>query len=237
MRNDDERASVGLDRRGQMNLPALAVALLLVTTVTVMSFGMADRAYLSSERDADQRRIAVAVSERLVGVETPVTARENVLDADAVENLSASRLRALFPTTEGTDVRVRLGNRTVVEAGDPTDGTTIRRVVLVEHRESVALTPELSANDPTVTLPRRSPRVDIELTPPDGTNVTVVRANENVVLKNNSRLFGNFEVSLSRFETTTLIFEADGPLPTGSVEVTYYPAETRKAVLAVTVDG
>jgi hypothetical protein len=222
--------------RGQMNLPALAVALLLVTTVTVVSFGMADRAYLSSERDADQRRVAVALSERLVGPETPVTARENVLDAEAVDDLDASRLRSLFPVTEESDVRVRLGDRTVVTAGDPTGGTTVRRIVLVERREAITLTPDLSANDPQVTLPRRSPRVEISLSPPEGTNVTVVRTNEKIVLRNNSGLFGTFDVSLSRFETTTLTFEADGPLPTGSVEVTYYPAETKKVVLAVTVD-
>jgi hypothetical protein len=222
--------------RGQMNLPALAVALLLVTTVTVVSFGMADRAYLSSERDADQRRVAVALSERLVAPETPVTARENVLDAEAVDDLNASRLRSLFPVTGQSEVRVRLGDRTIAVAGDPTGGTTVRRIVLVERREAVTLTPDLSANDPAVTLPRRSPRVEISLTPPEGTTVTAVRANENVVLKNNSGLLGNFDVSLSRFETTTLTFEADGPLPSGSVEVTYYPVETRKAVLAVTVD-
>jgi hypothetical protein len=222
--------------RAQMNLPALAVALLLVTTVTVVSFGMADRAYLSSERDADQRRVAVALSERLVEPETPVTARENVLDADAVDDLNASRLRSLFPVTEEADVRVRFGDRTVAAAGDPTGGTTVRRIVLVERREAITLTPDLSANDPQVTLPRRSPRVEISLSPPEGTNVTVVRANEKIVLRNNSGLFGTFDVSLSRFETTTLTFEADGPLPTGSVEVTYYPAETKKVVLAVTVD-
>jgi hypothetical protein len=223
--------------RGQTNMPALAIALLVVTSVAVVSFGMADRAYLSAERDADQRRVAVALSERLVEPETPVTARENVLDAEAVADLNATRLRELFPVTDGYDVRVRLDDRTIASAGDPTGGTTIRRIVLVERREQVTLTPELSANDPAVTLPRRSPRVRIDLTPPSETNVTVVEANENVVLENGSGLKGNFDISLSRFETTTLTFEADGPLPTGSVEVTYYPAETEKAVLEVTVDG
>jgi len=79
--------------------------------------------------------------------------------------------------------------------------------------------------------------VEIRLTPPTQSNVTVVKANEKVVLRNASGLRGTFTVELSRFETTTLTFETDGPLPTGSVELTNYPAETRKAVLAVTVDG
>lgn len=223
--------------RAQTNLPALAVALLVVTTVTVVSFGVADRAYLSAERDADERRVAVALSERLVEPESQVTARANVLDAGEIADLNASRLRALFPVVEGDDVAVRLGDRTLAAADDTATGTTIRRIVLVEERESVTLTPSVSAVEPSVTLPRRSPGVELELRPPDGTTVTTVRANDRVVLRNASGLEGAFEVRLSRFETVTLTFETDGPLPTGSIELTYVAAETRKAVLAVTVDA
>ncbi|WP_115865414.1 DUF7263 family protein [Halorussus litoreus] len=224
--------------RAQMNLPALAVALLVVTTVTVVSLGMADRAYLSAERDADQRRTAVALSERLVDSESSVTARANVLDAEIVEEMNASRLRAQFPVLgEEVDVAVRLDDQNLATAGDPSGGTTIRRIVLVEDRESVTLTPSVSPVDPTVTLPRRSPRVEIALSPPDGTTVTAVRANDRVVLRNESGLDGRFEADLSRFETATLTVETDGPLPTGTLDLTYFPAETRKAVLAVTVDA
>jgi hypothetical protein len=224
--------------RAQMNLPALAVALLVVTTVAVVSLGMADRAYVSAERDADQRRVAVALSERLVAPDSSVTTRANILDADQLDGLNASRLRELFPVSAsgGYDVGVRLGNRTLATTGEPTGGTTIRRIALVEHRSAVALSPTVSATDPTVTLPRRSPRVEISLTPPEGTTVTTVRTNDRVVLRNSSGLVGNFTVELSAFETTTLSFETEGPFPTGSVELTYYPAESRKAVLAVTVD-
>ena len=222
--------------RAQMNLPALAVALLVVTTAAVVSFAIADRAYLSADRDADQRRVAVALSERLVAADSSVTSRANVLDADRIAALNASRLRDRFPASEGYDVRVRLGDREVVTAGDPTGGTTIRRIALVERRTAVALSPTVSATDPTVTLPRRSPKVEISLSPPEGTTVTTVRANDRVVLSNASGLDGTFTVALSTFETTTLSFEAEGPFPTGSVELLYYPAETRKAVLAVTVD-
>jgi len=223
--------------RAQMNLPALAVALLVVTTVTTVSLGMADRAYLSAERDADQRRVAVALSERLVAPDAPTTARANVLDDGAMDGLNATRLRSLFPVVGDRDVAVRLDDRTVAAVGDVTGGTTIRRVVLVERRQPVTLTPSVSPVEPTVTLPRRAPGVTVDLSPPDGTTVTTVRANDRVVLHNESGLTGAFDVELSRFETTTLAFETDGPLPSGSVELTYRPAETRKAVLAVTVDA
>jgi hypothetical protein len=198
---------------------------------------MADRAYLSAERDADQRRVAVALSERLVAPDAPTTARANVLDDEAIDGLNATQLRSLFPVVGDRDVAVRLDDRLVAAVGDVTGGTTIRRVVLVERREPVTLTPSVSPVDPTVTLPRRAPGVTVDLSPPDGTTVTAVRANDRVVLHNESGLTGRFDVALSRFETATLAFEADGPLSSGSVELTYRPAETRKAVLAVTVDA
>ncbi|WP_135805745.1 DUF7263 family protein [Halorussus marinus] len=223
--------------RAQMNLPALAVALLVVTTVSILGFGMADRAFVAADRDPGERRVAVALSERLVGAETRVTARANVLDADELGALNGSRLRTLFPVADGRDVRLRIGDRTVAIAGDPAGGTTIQRVVLVEEREAATLHPDLSAAEPTVTLPRRSPNATIELSPPAGTTVETVRANDRVVLRNGSGLAGRFDVRLSAFETTTLSFETDGPLPTESLEVTYAPAETRKELLAVTVDG
>ena len=235
--NRNDRSPRSSTLRAQMNLPALAVALLVVTTVTVLSFGLADRAYLSADRDAADRRVAVSLSERLVGPEAELTARANVLDATAVESLNASRLHSAFPVVDGRDVRIRLGERTLVETGDAAGGTTVRRIVLVERRESVTLTPALSAVEPSVTLPRRSPNATLELSPPANTTVRVLRANERVVLRNDSGLSGTFEVELSRFETTTLTVEAEGPLPTGSLEVTYYPAETEKAMLAVTVDA
>lgn len=220
-----------------MNLPALAVALLIITTVTVLSFGLADRAYLSADRESESRQVAVSLSERLVSADADLTARANVLNATAVADLNQRSLRTDFPVADGHDVTVRLGDRTLASTGDATGGKTVRRIVLVERRESVNLTPELSAVEPSVTLPRRSPNATLELAPPPNATITTVRANDRVVLRNTSGLSGTFEVSLSRFETTTLTLEANGPLSTGSVRVTYYPARTEKAMLAVTVDA
>jgi len=219
-----------------MNLPALAVALVVLTTVTAMSLGMADRAFVGAERDAESRRVAVALSERLVRPDGPVTVRPNVLDGAALDRLDADRLRTLFPVVAGHGVRVTVGDETIGERGDVDDGTTIRRVVLVERRQAVTLTPRLDAT-PAFTLPRRTRTVDLAIQPPDGTTVSEVRADGRVVLRNASGLAGNFSVDVSRYETIELALDAEGPLPTGSVAVTYHPAATRKAILAVTVDA
>ncbi|WP_233274766.1 DUF7263 family protein [Haladaptatus cibarius] len=225
--------------RGQMNLPALAVALLILTMVTGLSIGMADRAFLGADRDATSRQVGVAVSERMVSEESDVTVRPNVIDATELETLDAKRMQELFPVVGNHDVRVKLDENLLAERGNPTSGPTIRRIVLVERRDEVTRTPQLSATDPRFTLPRRTSNATLTIQSPDETTVTTVRANGRIVLRNESGLDGTVSVSVSRFETVQFAFEteASGSLPTGSVRVTYYPTNTRKAVLAVTVDA
>lgn len=225
-------------RRAQTNLVTLAVALLLLTATTAVAMAVADGAIGRADGDPGQRRLAVSLSERLVAADGPLAARANVLNRTAVDRFDGARLRSRFPAARDLDVRVRLDDETLATTGDPTGGATVRRVVLVQERRAVTLTPTLSAgNGYATTLPRRTNRVRLRVDPPPGTTVTAVRANDRVALLNRSGLDGTFTVDVSRFETTRLRFEASGPLPRGSVAVTYYPAETTKGVLAVTVEG
>ena len=223
--------------RGQANLPALAVALLVLTAVVGASLTIADGAYASADREPEQRRLAVALSERLVSPESLLTTRANVLNRTAVERLDADRLDARFPFVKGIAVRIRVGGESVVERGSVADGATIRRIVLVEERTEVRIEPPLVPPNYTTTLPRRTGRAVIHVDVPPATTVRTVRANGRVLLHDPDGLSGNLPIRLSRFETTRLAFDVDGPLPPGSVAVTYYPANTTKAVMAVTVDG
>ena len=220
--------------RGQANLIALAVALLVVTTATGLGLALADGAFASADRDPRERHVAVSLSERFVAADGPLTTRGNTLNRSRVAALDAERLADLFPVTVGSDVRVRLGDDVVAERGDPTGGTTIRRVVLLERRSATTLS---RVPGDSLTLPRRTPRVTLVVDPPAATTVRTVRANGRVVLYDSSGLDGTYDVSLSRFETTTLVYQHTGPFPPGSVEVTYYPARTTKAELVVTVDA
>lgn len=222
--------------RAQATLPALAVSLLVLTAVVGASLTIADGAYASADREPEQRRLAVALSERLVSPESLTTTRANVLNDSVIEGLDADRLDETFPIAEGRSVRIRVGGETVVERGSVADGTTIRRIVLVEAREEVRIEPSLSAPNYTATLPRRTARAVIHVDVPPATDVRTVRANGRVVLHDPDGLDGDIPIFLSRFETTRLAFAVDGPLPPGSVAVTYYPANTTKAILAVTVD-
>jgi hypothetical protein len=178
----------------------------------------------------------VGLSERLVAASAPLTARANVVNATRVENLTASELSTRYGLAADVGVRVDLDDRTVVSAGDPTGGTTVERIVLVNRRVTRTITPPL-ADTRAVTLPRRAPNATLRLRPPANTTVRSVRANDRIVLRNTSGLNGTFRIDLSRYRTTTFRLVATGDLPTGSVSITYRPSLTRKAQLAVTVDG
>ncbi|WP_121821967.1 DUF7263 family protein [Halostella salina] len=224
--------------RAQANMPALLVALIALSTVAGVGLFVADDAVGSATRDAGERRVAVGLSDRLVSADGPLAVRANVLDARAVASLTPAAFESQYPVARDHAVRVTLDGEPLVSTGDADGGTTIRRVVLVERRERVTRTPALGANrEQSVTLPRRTPNATVELSPPNGTTVTTVRANGRVVLHDDAGVEGTATVDLSRFETATLTFASSDRLPDGSVTVTYYPSRTRKALLGVTVDG
>jgi hypothetical protein len=231
------RARVGTTGRGQANLPVLAVALVLLTTVTAVSVALADGALVSADRDPGDRRVANAVADRLTAADAPLTTRANVLNGTATASLDSTRLTDLVPTARSAALRVRLADRTLVERGTLSDGVTVRRVVLVANRTTETRTVDL-ATATSVTLPRRTARVRLDVETGGDTTVRTVRANDRVVLHDDGGLAdgGSMTVRTSRYETTTLAFETTGD-GTGTVTVTYYPAETTKAVLAVTADA
>lgn len=224
--------------RAQANMPALLLALLALSTVAGVGLLVADDAVGSATREGGERRVAVGLSERIVSADGPLAVRGNVLDGRAVASLTAGEFESQYPVSQDRAVRVTLDGDPVVSTGEIEDGTTIRRIVLVERRDRVTRTPSLGTNrEQSVTLPRRTPNATLTLSPPNGTTVSTVRANGRTVLHNESGIEGTETVDLSRFETATLTFESSDRLPEGSVTVTYYPSRTRKAVLGVTVDG
>lgn len=220
-----------------MNLPALVVALLLLSATVGLAVAVADSAFAGARRQPLDSRATVSLSERMVAADGPLAVRGNVLNRTRVRRLNTSSLRTWFPVTAGRDVLVRLDGRTLVERGDPRDGVTVQRVVLVAARDPTTLTPRFAGANATVTLPRRSDAATLTVAPPDGTTVRTVRANGRVVLHDPAGLDGTYRVALSRFETTTLAFRANGSLPPGSVTVEYAPETTVKATLSVTVDA
>lgn len=225
----------GSGDRGQTGLPALAIALLLLTVVTGLGLAIADGALASAERDAGERRIAASLAERLVASESPLTERANMFNATRLDRLNGTQLERSFPVATGHDVEIQVNSSTVAETGDRSGGTTVRRLAVIERDQTRTMRPALGFRR-VVTLPRRSSQATVELTPPTNTTITTVRANDRVVLRNSSGLTGQFEVDLSRFETTEFRFEGIGRLPDGSVTIRYPAPRTTKTMLVVTVD-
>lgn len=226
----------GPSSRAQANLAAFAIAVLVVTTTTTLAIFVADGAFAAADESSLEHARAEGLAAVMVGAESPLTTRANVVNATAAGALDTN-LEDWFPATIGVDVRVSLEGATIAERGDPTHGTTVRRLVLVADADPRTVQPALTSSDRTVTLPRRASSIDLTISPPGGTTVTTVRANERVVLHEPGGLDGTYTIEVSRFETTTLAFDATGALPPGSVELRYRPATTRKAILEVTVDA
>lgn len=228
----------GSPSRGQATLVALAVAIVVLTAALVVGLAIADGAFGDAERDATERATATSLAEALVHSDSSLSARHNVVNESAVAQFESADLEDRYPALDGHDVTVRLDDETLASTGDTSTGTTIRRIVLVEERQVVTRTPELSGTgDPALTLPRRTDHVVLTLAPTEDTTVSTVRIDNRVVLHNESGLAGEHDIAVSPLETATLDLEVDGELSEGDVRTEYVPARTRPAVLEVTVDA
>jgi len=219
--------------RAQTTLPAVAVALVLLTLVTALGLGMADSAIAGADRTPDERRVAAATAERLVAADGPVADRANVLNGSRVDAFDATTLRAAVPATAGDAVEVRLGGDTVASTGDAASGTTIRRLVLVERIDTRSIEPESRR----VTLPRRATSATVTFSPGNGTAVRTMRVNDQVRLHNDSGLRGTYRVDLTPYRTTRIAFQTPGGVRNGTVHVAYETPRTTKTTLSVTVDA
>jgi len=222
-----------ISRRAQTTLPSVAVALVVLTVVTAIGIAMADSAITGAERTPDERRVAAATADQLVTADGPLGERANVLNSSLIATFDSARLQEITQSASAYDIDVRLDGTTVAASGNPTDGATIHRLVLVEETTEESLEPDGTA----VTIPQRADSATITLTPPDGASVWTVRANDRVLLHNESGLRGTFEVELVPYETTELRFQTAGSLSDDTVRVEYETPQTTKATLTVTVDA
>ncbi|WP_418280427.1 DUF7263 family protein [Halorubrum sp. DTA98] len=226
-RRTTERAT---GSRGQTNLPVLAVALVVLTAVTGMTLAMAEGAYLSAERDANERGVTVSAADRFVAADADHTRRGNVLDAAALAEFTPADVTTLAPETDGADVRIRVGDETVVERGNPDGGTTVRRIALVAETDTWRGTTSTEPDD-ELTIPRRTGSLRIDI---DG-DVRTVRVNDRVVVHDPNGIDDDavpVRVETSRYETLTAAADGNG----GTVAVHAFPETTEKAIVAVTVD-
>lgn len=221
--------------RGQTNLAALAVALVVLTGATVAGVALADAALAGADRDPVDRHAANAVAARLIAAESPVTVRANALNESTIESLNASRLDELAPATTD-DVRVALDGRPVVERGTPDGGATVRRAVLVVDRSAPIRTAANLTRRSELTVPRGVDRVTVSVEPGPNTTVHTVRADGRVVLHDEAGLDTTATVAVSEYTPTTLRV-ATSANATGRFEVRYRRQITEERTLTVTADA
>jgi len=220
----------------QTSLPALGIALVLLTVVTGLGVAMADTAIAGADRAPDERRVAAAVADRLVAADGPLAARSNVLNRSRVDDFDRATLERSAPPATEYAVSVEVANEEIASSGAVMGGTRITRLVVIESRTSRTLTPDLTTTD-AVTLPRRTAHATVTIDPPAGTTVWTVRANNRVVLHNRSGLDGSYTVSLRPYETTELRFQRVGRFQPGNVTIEYDAPRSTKESLVVTVDA
>lgn len=236
MTRETDGAAVLDGRRGQANLLALVAALFALTTAMVVGVVVADSSLAGAARDSDERHAAMAVADRLVAADSPLTNRTNVVDGSAIDGVTAAQLRRRYPALDDRAVRVTLDAEVVASAGRPAGGTTVRRVVLVERTQTVTIQPRFSGPN-RVVLPRRTERIELTVDSPANVSISAVRANGRTVLYSpDDGLDGTYEVGVSRRETVELRFDANASLSRGDVTVRLYPRRTNKSTLGVTVD-
>ncbi|MFB6194128.1 MAG: hypothetical protein ABEI75_03590, partial [Halobaculum sp.] len=187
---------------------------------------VADGAVAGETRDPTDGRLAASLADRLTASDARLTRRANVLNATRVGNLTAASLVSRVPALANASFRVRLGDRTLVARGDPDDGATVRRIVLLARETPRTRT--VPAAD-AVSLPRRTSRIRFDFR---NASVTTVRAGDRVLLHDPNGLSGTATVPVRRTQTIRLTFDGSG-----TVRVTSYPARTRKLRLVVTVDA
>lgn len=220
--------------RGQATLLAAAVAVVLLLGATALGVAVADDALRSADRQPLERHAARTLAERLVTADA-TTHRDRVLLANRTRNLTAADLEALAPAVEGRDVRVRLGNETLVAA--PTaGGTTVRRAVRVGDTERGAARTNLTERR-TLTVPPGVERVRLYVATGENTTAPTVLADGRPVLHADSGVEGTSVIRVSRHGPTHLRIRVSTANVTGRARIDYVRLRTRPAVLEVTVDG
>jgi len=221
--------------RGQANLLAIPVALLVVTAAAAVGLGVAADALADADRTPVRQGIAETLAEEMVAPGGPVAVRQNVLSQRALDAFTAATFRARFPGFSDRDVRIHVDGQTVVETGAPDRGTTVRRLVHVEERGNATLVP--SDPNATIDLPDPTPAATVRIDPPNGTTVETLRVGDRVVRHNRSGIGTVHRLDLPATDQVSIRIDSRGDrsLSAGNVTVEYAPTTTRTATLVVTV--
>lgn len=231
--------------RAQANLIGFAVAVVVVTTVTVAGAALANDALVDADRDPATTHAAEDLAAYLVAADASHTRGPNVVRSAAVRNLTASDLEVAVPSLRGRSIRVTLGGDVLVERnGSAASGDSrrlrdagvarIERRVRVEH--PVQKTERIELSDRReVTLEDHTGEVTVAVDSRRGWSVTTVRAGNRVVLHDPSGLAGEYSVAVPDARPLVLAFGGDTPYVAGAATVSWHTSNASVERLVVTV--
>ena len=224
--------------RGQANLAALAVAVVLLVAATGVGLALAATAddTEGSER-AWERRLAAATAARLVAAESPLTARRLVVDTESL-TLDASDLPAALSDSNAS-VRVRLGDETLFARGlsersVTRRGASVHRLVLAGDGETVTRRTNLTR--PNTTVPRGVRAVAVTPDVAENTTVTTLRIDGRIVRHDDGGVNESRTLRVDPTRETTLRAETTTNR-TGSLLLRYHRVVGEPTTLEVWVDA
>ncbi|MFB6092398.1 MAG: hypothetical protein ABEK02_05245 [Haloquadratum sp.] len=208
--------------RAQANLVGFAVAVVVVTAVTVAGTALANDALHDADRQPVRAYAAERLAAHLVAADAAHTRDRNVLRGASVANLTAADLDDAVPSIRGRPVRVRLGAAVVVERVSGSRGdragsalsvsdrrVRIERRVRVERTHLRTVRVALGESS-RVSLADPAGRVAVRIDPGRGRRVTTVRAGGRVVLYDRSGLAGRYAFAAPPTRPLVVAFESRG---------------------------
>ncbi|KAB1197162.1 MULTISPECIES: hypothetical protein [Haloferax] len=222
-------------RRGQTTLAGLAVALVLLTTVTAGSIVAADRALADATSSPLEQHRAERAAEALV-TDGPITTSDGYVSPSLANETNASELSTAVPALRGVSFTVRFAGREIARQGTVTDGSRVSRgVVVVETRTD---SERIELEDGMVgTLDGQTDEIQVDIDPRNNTTVRTIRVDDRVVLHRPTGLRGTHTVAVSSYASPVVRVEAAGDDPEGTVTVTATVFETRTERVEVSVDA
>lgn len=229
------------EHRGQTTLAGLAVALVLLTTVTVGGIVAADRALADATGSPLEGHRAERGADALVAG-SPLTTDGGYVTQSLANETNASDLVAAIPSLRGVAFSVRFDGQEVASRGTPTGGVTVSRGVVAAETHTDSERIDLGEED-AATLDGRTDEIRFDVEPGANTTVRTIRVGDRVALHRPTGIEGTHTVTVSSYASPTVGVDAERDAPTGSetpggtVTATATIVETRAARVEVTVDA
>lgn len=222
------------ERRGQSNLIALAIAILLLTAAIGVALTIAGAPFHTGAPTAADRHLARGAAATLLAGDSPLTRRAGVLNASALRAVDGADLRELLGLGSDVDVRLRFDGRTVAATGRIERGATVRRVVTVTQWQWTRTDAAFGNDSSLMVGPTPVVKLGVNAS---STTIQSVRVDGRVVLHAPTGVSTPVTIAVPQSEPVQVNVTTTGPGSSASIWVATPTVATETGVLVVTIDG